>query len=1132
MRRSKRHPIKKKDFPSIGISSKEEKDLRHALKESLKTPHKSLVPVEQDISSSKNVTALPCDAGPSVRSHHVSTFPSPFPTSSTSLCLTNDRKLTILPTTGPSPNTTTVQLTDTQLQRKETNRLKALELRQYKQQKGILSTEPIAATQIKSSITPPSCITNHGVSLVSDCQSSIPQNLIYHAKTSVTSTTQLEASHTPNGFKWGDYSEGFFTENIHKVYEEIVFWRKNLFQLPKGEIGKAFVIEMTRLFNSITPGNPLEPIAMKAIAVMPQLLLQRPHPRSKDKENRQHLIRRMEKWRLGDVLSLLSESRTLQSRLLQQKRHIDDKGHLIRGFTNLMLQGKINAALRLISDQSKGGILPLTADIQTLLQKKHPPAESSSPDALINGSCTPIDSIIFAGVDAHVIQQSALHTKGAAGPSGGDADFWRQMCLSFGEVSSSMCDAMALFARRLATQRINPIYLEAFLASRLIPLDKCPGVRPIGVGEIPRRIIGKAIVKHIKLDIQKATGPLQLCAGQEAGCEASIHAMTKLFAMDDSEAVLLVDADNAFNRLNRSTALWNLQYICPPIANFSANCYEMPSRLFIVGGAEISSCEGTTQGDPLSMPLYALAITPLIRRLQGEAKQIWYADDAQATGSLHDLRRWWDKLVSLGPKFGYFANPSKTILVVKPEKLSQANEIFAGTGISFAEGARDLGAAIGTTKFIEKYLAEKVSTWCKQMELLSTIAEASPHAAHAAYVHGLQHRWAFLQRSIPHTKNAFIPLETIIRQQFIPALLGGRLVSDIEREMISLPGKFGGLAIDNAMMMSDERYADSVSLTEPLIKLITEQEIHFSNSTGILHSTKRALKTKRDGSYKQIAKHIAECLPEDQRRAMLTAQEKGASYLVTTLPIKKYGFSLSKCEFRDQLLMRYRWPVPDLPSTCACGATFSVDHSQCCHLGGFINMRHDELRDMLAHELKEVLHDVQIEPQLQPLSGEILNPQSAISTSDARSDIRARGFWNREQNAYFDIRVFYPHARSYLSRNLDSLYTSFEREKKRHYNDRIINVEQASFTPLIFSSCGGVGKEASITLKKMATLLADKRKDKYSSTMCLLRCRIAFSLMRAASVCLRGSRIVRQRFDFSFPSSIVNNDSHIDTKMI
>ena len=129
-------------------------------------------------------------------------------------------------------------------------------------------------------------------------------------------------------------------------------------------------------------------------------------------------------------------------------------------------------------------------------------------------------------------------------------------------------------------------------------------------------------------------------------------------------------------------------------------------------------------------------------------------------------------------------------------------------------------------------------------------------------------------------------------------------------------------------------------------------------------------------------------------------------------------------------------------------------------------MRHDELRDMLAHELKEVLHDVQIEPQLQALSGETLNPQSAISTSDARSDIRARGFWNREQNAYFDIRVFYPHARSYLSRNLHRLYTSFEREKKRQYNDRIVNVEQSSFTPLIFSSCGGVGKERSITLKK------------------------------------------------------------------
>ena len=108
------------------------------------------------------------------------------------------------------------------------------------------------------------------------------------------------------------------------------------------------------------------------------------------------------------------------------------------------------------------------------------------------------------------------------------------------------------------------------MANRLIPLDKGadkhgnPGVRPIGIGEILRRIIGKVVINNIRNDILQAAGPLQTCAGLKAGIEASIHSMRKIFDRDETEAVLLVDADNAFNRLNRAAALHNIKELCPP----------------------------------------------------------------------------------------------------------------------------------------------------------------------------------------------------------------------------------------------------------------------------------------------------------------------------------------------------------------------------------------------------------------------------------------------------------------------------------------------------------------------------------------------------------------------------------------
>ena len=91
-------------------------------------------------------------------------------------------------------------------------------------------------------------------------------------------------------------------------------------------------------------------------------------------------------------------------------------------------------------------------------------------------------------------------------------------------------------------------------------------------------------MKVVKEDIKKATGCLQLCAGQEAGCEATIHAMQRIFESNEAEAIPIVDAENAFNSINRNALLHNIEYLCPIIATFLNNCYEISARLFIIGG--------------------------------------------------------------------------------------------------------------------------------------------------------------------------------------------------------------------------------------------------------------------------------------------------------------------------------------------------------------------------------------------------------------------------------------------------------------------------------------------------------------------------------------------------------------------
>ena len=148
--------------------------------------------------------------------------------------------------------------------------------------------------------------------------------------------------------------------------------------------------------------------------------------------------------------------------------------------------------------------------------------------------------------------------------------------------------------------------------------------------------------------------------------------MHNIFEADETDAVLLVDASNAFsfNSLNRAAVLNNNRVLCPLIATYVTSTYRVPARLFVVGGSELKSAEGTTQGDPLAMSMYAISLQPLISLLHNRstAKQCWFADDATGAGPLEEVKQWWDELREAGLPLGYYPNSKKCWLVVKPEK--------------------------------------------------------------------------------------------------------------------------------------------------------------------------------------------------------------------------------------------------------------------------------------------------------------------------------------------------------------------------------------------------------------------------------------------------------------------------------
>ena len=115
-------------------------------------------------------------------------------------------------------------------------------------------------------------------------------------------------------------------------------------------------------------------------------------------------------------------------------------------------------------------------------------------------------------------------------------------------------------------------------------------------------------------------------------------------------------------------------------------------------------------------------------------------------------------------------------------------------------------------------------------------------------------------------------------------------------------------------------------------------------------------------------------------------------------------------ELGDLVNIRYGWPLSQTPRTCTCGNNFNIEHAVTCKNGGFITLRHNRLRNVITSLLKEVCHDVRIEPTLQKLTREQFEQRAANTSDEARLDVAARGFWAAGQIAFFDIRVFYSNA--------------------------------------------------------------------------------------------------------------------------
>ena len=458
--------------------------------------------------------------------------------------------------------------------------------------------------------------------------------------------------------------------------------------------------------------------------------------------------------------------------------------------------------------------------------------------------------------------------------------------------------------------------------------------------------------------------------------------------------------------------------------------------------------------------------------------------------------------------YGYHPKPSKSWLIVKPEFKEEADRLFSDVQVTDT-GHRYLGSYIGSESGLQEFINNEIESWNADIEGLSKIASSEPQLAYSAFVFGTSRRWNFTTRTTPGISELLHALEYKIKDTFIPAIVGKLFVPDYLRDIFSLPAKMGGLGITNVEETAEMEYKNSLQATASLADAIYNQHNTFRPDEHAQKEIMKDIKKRRHDHFTKSKSDILQSSSAPLIRQLELLSEKGASCWLTALPLKVCGFLFNKQEFHNAIALRYNLTLSDLdrPKVCHCGQTNNINHCLICKLGGYVSLRHDSLLKKTAKMMAAAgCKDVKEEPPLINVTTEQL-PEGTSKKDGARLDVSARGLWRSLDRTFIDIRVLHPQAQSNSRhKTLKQMYRAHEEQKKKQYNARVLQVEKATFSPIVFSRTGGMGDEATLFYKKLAKKTSKKTGQELCDVTCYMRRRLRFELLKTCLISLRGYR--------------------------
>ncbi|HYN44590.1 MAG TPA: reverse transcriptase domain-containing protein [Candidatus Limnocylindrales bacterium] len=744
----------------------------------------------------------------------------------------------------------------------------------------------------------------------------------------------------------------------------------------------------------------------------------------------------------------------------------------------LAAEARYALACRALADAES--IAPLNDQTFDILEKKHPKGSNIAP----------LPSPPPARVTVEQVKQAiaSFPSGSAAGPSKLSPDHIKDASSSFLEspLLESITNLSNLLIEGRAPPEVQPFIAGAFLTPLV---KKDGGIRPIACGDTLRRIAGKALASSVKEKANTYFAPHQLGVAVPRGAETAIHTWREFINAvdpDDNETVALkIDLQNAFNNIDRGSALLLLHHHFPELYSFMSYMYGSSSYLFIRGMEKvILSSQGAQQGDPLGPLLSCLVFHVIVNRINAldDIKlNLWYMDDGAIIGHYKSIQKVLEILDELKDSLGVFLNEAKTEIIWLNDS-PHPSDPFRDTNFKLTspKEMEMLGAPLGTRQWCNDYVFKKAISK-SQVVIDKLLGLNDSQIAFLLLRACLSYsKMVYFMRTVPVGYMSFVTkaFDNMILE-CLTNIISFKL-SEPGYRQLQLNVSNGGLGIRNTNKHHPAAFYSSINDCMKMIRTL-------SNSIAI-HSVRLSMiaavdlfdnlprdAIKSSSSQSMLSAHIDKAEADllynqadalNKARILASRRPHAADFLFAP-PIAGLGLKLTSEEWSAAVAYKLGLNLNDSTFQCeshSCNKMMDLQgwHSMRCGTEGERLRRHNKLKKFFFAQCRLA----NVAPIEEPPN---LIRNCGLKPADwGIPDFRPGKFMA------FDIAVTDPTQDAFFKKAASEPgYTAkkYAEVKRSKYADALARDESVLFTPIIAETFGGWNKEAYDLFANLASWL-------------------------------------------------------------